>query len=346
MSVQCTINTPHAVSAVTFSSSGSLWVGSDDGTLRLYELPAPKVVRAIKSLGSEIASIATLRSKDPQAGGLWIASGCRAFSFPAHSDKMISTDADARTTVQLGEDDEDVLNELSISENGRYLAFSTDGGSAGVVELSTQAVTRMKTRHSSICGAVKFIPDRPSELISAGYDSALLHHDFPQGTLLSRFDITSAPPSSGVSLSPPFVLSTAVSLTGLVAASTADGRVWIGAGGEKRPSPVSGAKKKRSRKWDGLQENEGLWLQVAEGPVVAVVFRGTETLITCTLLGKLARYTISHNAEGALQAAPNWTGETNHLAKVNAVALNDPFLCVAGLDSAGKGIIEVRGLDE
>lgn len=57
--------------------NGGLTKNTDDGTLRLYELPAPKVVRAIKSLGSEIASIATLRSKDPQAGGLWIASGCR-----------------------------------------------------------------------------------------------------------------------------------------------------------------------------------------------------------------------------------------------------------------------------
>lgn len=122
-------------------------------------------------------------------------------------------------------------------------------------------------------------------MVSGGYDSALLHFDTGQGNILSRFDISTsstysipntsftdqgvfpaAPPSSeGVSFSPPFVLSISVSATGVLAASTADGRVWLGGGGEKRPD----SKKKRSRKWEGLKEDEGVWLQVADGPVVA-----------------------------------------------------------------------------
>ena len=40
-----------------------------------------------------------------------------------------------------------------------------------------------------ICGTVKFIPDRPRELVSGGYDTAILHFDFLQGNLLSRRDI-------------------------------------------------------------------------------------------------------------------------------------------------------------
>lgn len=40
-----------------------------------------------------------------------------------------------------------------------------------------------------ICATVKFTPDRPSELVSSGYDSRLLHHDFHQRTVLSRFDL-------------------------------------------------------------------------------------------------------------------------------------------------------------
>ena len=109
-----------------------------------------------------------------------------------------------------------------------------------------------------------------------------------QGSLLSRLDFSefspsliecllttyytaTSPPESGVSLSPPFVLSTAVSSTGIVAAGLADGRVWIGIGGEKRPAaPGSGGKQKRSRKWEGLKENEGLSAKVAEGPVVGL----------------------------------------------------------------------------
>jgi hypothetical protein len=74
------------------------------------------------------------------------------------------------------------------------------------------------------------------------------------------------PPSSGVSLSPPFVHSVAFSKHGAIIASTADGRVWVGRGGDKSIAP----KKKRSRKWEGLRGDAGNWFSVAEGPVVSV----------------------------------------------------------------------------
>lgn len=37
---------------------------------------------------------------------------------------------------------------------------------------------------------MKFIPDRPSEIVSGGYDSAVLHFDIGQGNILSRYDIS------------------------------------------------------------------------------------------------------------------------------------------------------------
>ena len=133
-----------------------------------------------------------------------------------------------------------------------------------------------------ICGAVRFVPNRPSEILSAGYDSVLLHFDIIQGSVHSRFNIgeevfvyqgnalfrrfiAGLPPSSGVSLSPPFVHSVAFSERGAVIASTADGRVWVGRGGDK-----SIASKKKRRKWEGLREDAGSWVSVAEGPVVSV----------------------------------------------------------------------------
>jgi hypothetical protein len=67
-------------------------------------------------------------------------------------------------------------------------------------------------------------------------------------------------------------MSTSVSATGIVAAGTADGRIWIGTGGEKKPVTAggSGGKKRRSRKWEGLKETDGLLVKVAEGPVVGL----------------------------------------------------------------------------
>ena len=129
---------------------------------------------------------------------------------------------------------------------------------------------------------MRFVPNRPNEILSAGYDSVLLHFDIIQGSVHSRFNIgeevfvdqgnplfrrflAGLPPSSGVSLSPPFVHSVAFSEHGAVIASTADGRVWVGRGGDK-----SIASKKKRRKWEGLREDAGSWVSVAEGPVVSV----------------------------------------------------------------------------
>ena len=73
--------------------------------------------------------------------------------------------------------------------------------------------------------------------------------------------------SSGesTSLSPPFVLCLSVSDSGIVAAGTADGYLLVGFGGEK----VSPGKKKRTRKWEGLNEHL-ISIKIAEGPVVAL----------------------------------------------------------------------------
>jgi len=66
-------------------------------------------------------------------------------------------------------------------------------------------------------------------------------------------------------MSPPFVVSLAVSNTGVVAAGTADGRLLIGFGAEG-----SLAKKKRPKKWEGLDGVENILVKIAEGPVVAL----------------------------------------------------------------------------
>jgi hypothetical protein len=72
-----------------------------------------------------------------------------------------------------------------------------------------------------------------------------------------------------MALSPPFVMSMAMSTTGVLAAGTADGRLWLGFGGEK-PSVGEKGTKKKAKKWDGLEEKEALLIKVAEGPIVAM----------------------------------------------------------------------------
>lgn len=194
----------------------------------------------------------------------------------------------------------------------------------------------MRASHTNVCDAVRFIPDRPSEILSAGYDSTLLHFDVNQGSLLSRFDVAGPPPSGGMSLSPPFVHCVAFSEHGAVAASTADGRVWVGRGGDKSAA----SKKKRHRKWEGLREDEGNWVSVAEGPVVSVGFIDPESFVTCTLLGSLSQWKIGAEPKGNRVV---WSRNVGQLEKVNCMRSGGIYLAVAGFSSDSKGLVEVYG---
>ncbi|KAI0054020.1 WD40 repeat-like protein [Auriscalpium vulgare] len=329
-----TLQVPSPVSALEFTPAGSLLVGSDDGTLRIYDLPDTKVLKAVRKLGAEISSVACVGD----TGHLWLAGGRRIFLVDIGLPKILQSAEDALGSLELGEDDDDVVNEISLSFNRKVLAFSTDGGTVGVVDLASRKVQRMKARHDSICGAVRFIPDRPSELVSGGYDSALLHFDFQQRNILSRYHFSSPHQSSGVSLSPPFVLSLAVSPSGVIAAGTADGHLWIGMGGAKK---ASGSKKKRSRKWEGLREDEGNTIKIAEGPVVCVLFTDSSTIITSTLLGTVTQFSLSGGDEVDLAPKSEWVIEVAGIAKVNALAALPGRVVVGGFNKDGRGIVEV-----
>lgn len=219
---------------------------------------------------------------------------------------------------------------------------------------------------------MRFVPNRQNEILSAGYDSVLLHFDVTQGSVLSRFDIgresmvgkdsllthspAGLPPSNTVSLSPPFVHCIAFSEQGAVAASTADGRVWVGRGGDKSIA----SKKKRHRKWEGLRKDEGNWVSVAEGPVVSVYvkdlppprykpienrhrrdFTTSETFVTCTLLGSLSQYKIG---AGSTEDGIVWSRAVEQLEKVNAMRSNGTYVVVGGFSDGGKGLVEVYGV--
>ncbi|EGN95496.1 hypothetical protein SERLA73DRAFT_186531 [Serpula lacrymans var. lacrymans S7.3] len=341
-SLQWTTETPASISCLSVGPSGHIFAGSDDGSVRVYNRDSPKVQKAIRGLGSEVSSIICLKEgSNTDLGLLWVASGRRAFSFSMNSSKMILMSSDATSTIELGADDEDVLNELTLNHKRTEIAFSLDSGVVGTFDLSTKKVTRMRSKHNTICGTVRFIPDRPNELVSGGFDSALLHFDYHQATLLSRFDLTAPPPSSGVSLSPPFILSSSVSQSGIISAGTADGRIWVGIGGEKSPSGQQGAQKKRRRKWEGLQHEDGLAIKIAEGPIVAVSFTGPRTLLSCTLLGTVVEHELEGNTGNNLALAPVWTNETQCVTKVNALVAVDDQIIIGGLSKDGKGAVEI-----
>ncbi|KAI0763695.1 hypothetical protein BC629DRAFT_1443150 [Irpex lacteus] len=276
----------------------------------------------------------TESSNNLESQEVWLSSGPSAYKFALDTPKLIIGKADASVELLLGQDKEDVLNELSISDNKKYLGFSTDAGTVGVVELENQRITRMKVAHSNICSSVKFIPDRPSEIVSGGYDSALLHFDFKQRSVLSRFDIGTRSPAYYRCIYVASICPINISfLDWIDRCNNRDGRVWLGAGADKA-SPAE--KKKRSRKWEGLRESSGIFTQVADGPVVASAFTASATLITCSLLGKISQHVVTYNEIPFLSLTRN----------VNAIDASPHWLTIGGFSEDGKGVLEVWKVPE
>ncbi|KIJ41256.1 hypothetical protein M422DRAFT_229718 [Sphaerobolus stellatus SS14] len=327
------IRLPSPVSATAFSESGLLAIATEDGTLRLYQAPYTKVWKAIKDLGAEISSIVFPASAGEDAS-VWVACEQQVFCFDIKNSGMITAKKDALTELRLTEEEDDVINQIAI--NFSQLAYTLDSGAVGVLDLQNLEKRVMKTRHSNLCTSISFIPDRPREIVSAGYDYTLLHFDFPLGSLLSSFQISAPEPSSQVSLSPPFIQSLSLSANGLVACGLADGRIWFGSGGEKATTTDknSSSRKKKRRKWEGLRSNDGNYFNVAEGPIVGIAFVTPDRLIALTLLGTLSLYEIK---DGAISRKIS-TVESPGLAKANALAVSQTHTVVGGLDSEKKGL--------
>ncbi|CAA7270910.1 unnamed protein product [Cyclocybe aegerita] len=335
------LSTPAHIASLAFGHAGHLFAGSDDGSLRIYDLSSFKVLKAVRGLASEVSSIVCVKRAGSEMRDAWVAHGRQISKFRLESPKMIQNPEDALVTIDVAETDVDVLNELALNMNKSHLAFTLDSGYVGVIDLSTNAVTRMETKHESVCGSVKFVPDRPRELVSGGYDTVLLHFDFFQGKVLSRRQMDPYSVEGGMALSPPFVMSMAMSCSGVIAAGTADGRLFIGFGGERNFTPTKGLKKK-AKKYEGLDEDETLLIKVAEGPIVAMAFSESRTLTVSTLMGVLTQYNLIYEEDaGSVVLQQVWQKESPGLEKVNALIADEKRVIVGGFAKDGQGAIEV-----
>ncbi|KDQ12250.1 hypothetical protein BOTBODRAFT_419173 [Botryobasidium botryosum FD-172 SS1] len=340
-----TLEASSPITSLATAHPSYLAAGSEDGTVRIYAPPQPKVVKAIRRLGGEVSSL-VFCTKGKQDGRppstLWVVCENSALCFNLESDSLILDKGGAMVNLRLLEPstEDDVVNKLAINPAQTHLAYSCDSGIVGIVELKSKSNTRMKAGHANVCDTLSFIPDRPRELVSGGYDKALLHFDYLQGVKLSQFDLTDVPasndedPQSNVSLSPPLCHALAVSPAGIIAAATASGHLWVGLGGKK-------GGKKKARKWEGLKPDEAKSFKIAEGPVVAVAFRAPEAVLTVTLSGSLALHTLNSSDDYSLQKV--WSTATKKVVKANAVASGGDtgWVAVGGAGSANKGYVEV-----
>ncbi|KZV92151.1 WD40 repeat-like protein [Exidia glandulosa HHB12029] len=302
--------------------------GSEDGSVRLYRVSETRVHKAIRAFGDEVSSLAFVPASDV----IWIASGQHIYAFDINTETLVLKREDATVQKRVLNDDENVLNEIAL--NKTHLAFTCDDGRIGTYELSTQEVKFLKPQHKSVSSPLAFIPNRPRELVSGGYDCTLLHTDFLLGSFLSSLDLSGGTSPADTGAVPPFIHSLDVSPDGRIACGLADGRVWIGSGG------VKGLGKKK--KWDGLDEQQGAFHTVATGPVVGLAFRDESSVFMSSLNGVLKLVAVTQSqTEGTTVTIP-WSAQTTKVAKVNALAYDAAThrLVIAGITLDGKGALE------
>ncbi|KAH6894990.1 hypothetical protein BKA70DRAFT_1375720 [Coprinopsis sp. MPI-PUGE-AT-0042] len=271
-SVTQTYTTPAAITSLTLGHPFHLYAGSQDGSLRVYDLSTQKVIKAIRALEGEVSSIICMKKPRSEFRDAWIAHGHR-----------------------------DAVNELALHYNKTHLGMGTDAGNVVLVDLESYAISKPKTKHSNICGS-------EGTSFSAGFDHTFLHHDFVTGDLVSQAAVPPRPTTdSNATMTPPFITSFAISSTGVVAAGTACGLLWIGIGGEKRPD------QKKTKKWQGLDPNECAAVAAAQGPIASIE---EDRQILLKML---------------------WQGTTQNMEKVNKVIADDKRIIVGGLTKKGKG---------
>ncbi|XP_059133340.1 WD repeat-containing protein 53 isoform X2 [Peromyscus eremicus] len=66
------------------------------------------------------------------------------------------------------------INCLSLNEPESLLASADDSGAIKILDLEKKKVTRSLKRHSNICSAVAFRPQRPQSLVSCGLDMQVM----------------------------------------------------------------------------------------------------------------------------------------------------------------------------
>jgi len=102
------------------------------------------------------------------------------------------------------------------------------------------------------------------------------------------------------------------------------------------------SKKKRTKKWEGLRDEDELAIKIAEGPIVAMAFDDSGILTISTLLGVITRYNpIYDPMEGSIELDKLWQKETESIRKVNALVVDEKRVVVGGLTAVGKGIFEI-----
>eukprot|EP00039_Didymoeca_costata_P016990 m.310693 g.310693 ORF g.310693 m.310693 type:complete len:319 (-) comp16478_c0_seq29:86-1042(-) len=180
--------------------------GSEDGA-KLWCLNSNKSTLTLGGLTEEVCAL-SISPKHPDK--VFVAEGSNLHIYDLHNP------SESLITLEPCEDD---INELAVSENGRFLAACDDSGMVKIYEIEKECTYKSLRRgHTSICSSIKFRPRKPWEIISGGLDCMLDHWDFSRGRVVSKLNMNEVledSVSGGAQLfNPPLVHHVAISPDG------------------------------------------------------------------------------------------------------------------------------------
>lgn len=133
------------------------------------------------------------------------------------------------------------VNQVVVSNCGKYLLSADDGGRVTIVDLSgnTGNGDSAVVMHDNVCYTLQTRPNKSCEVVSGGYDCNCIRSDFLRRKTLQRFDMAAMQIEDGGNhvfppfINPPYVLSVGFSQDGaLLAAGLQNGsiRTWDASG--------------------------------------------------------------------------------------------------------------------
>lgn len=87
-------------------------MGSDNGSLRLYNLPETKVIKAVRGLGSDVSSVAWAHPPGTEIGNVLVAVGQKILSFSLDTSSMIQDASQSLDSLDSILDPDDIFNQL------------------------------------------------------------------------------------------------------------------------------------------------------------------------------------------------------------------------------------------
>jgi len=303
------------VSCLSLSPSGNLLVsGSQDATVRIWNLKTGKVIKAIKDCfkndKGENSDISSVCFSTVNENELFVASNHRIYFFDLTESPMIILKENFIYDFNLDE-----INEIKVNDTGNYLAACDDFGVIYIVDLETKKLLKKPHNgHDNICTCVEFRPKNKWEVWSGGMDCKLFKWDISRGIPTRNYNMLNVNINSKniQMVNPPFVHRISISSDGhTIAVGLGDGSIQF-----LKQHKVGGSKKKPKMEWEKVWrlEDSHSWV------VSDLTFVNPTTLVSGANDGKINLLEIPADGK-EYELKPEVKGTITTPFKVNSIVV-------------------------